>query len=125
MPSVSLSPERASLGQSGTASGWLAQNSLAVSTDHDSLGMAKNSSYIETSLALHIHEKRVRCLDETLELVPPLLKISRRIQKIHVVRENHFFIFSETLAESFQNPRQFAFTRAREIRHEQLAGIYS
>lgn len=34
------------------------------------------------------HEERVGRLDEPLELVPPLLELSRRIQQIDIVRQH-------------------------------------
>lgn len=34
------------------------------------------------------HEERIGRLDESLELVPPLLELGGRVQQIDVIREN-------------------------------------
>uniref|UniRef100_A0A7C9CMT4 Uncharacterized protein n=1 Tax=Opuntia streptacantha TaxID=393608 RepID=A0A7C9CMT4_OPUST len=86
---VSLSPEGATLSESSTPSCWLAQNRLAITTDYDSLRVAEHSCYIEASLAFNIHEEGVGGLNETLELVLLLLKLSRWVQQVNIVLQNH------------------------------------
>uniref|UniRef100_A0A1J3K003 Uncharacterized protein n=1 Tax=Noccaea caerulescens TaxID=107243 RepID=A0A1J3K003_NOCCA len=51
--------------------------------------MAEHSCYVEASLALDVHEEGVGRLHKTLELVLRLLELSRRIEEIDVVLENH------------------------------------
>ena len=48
--------------------------------------MTKDSSYIETALALDVHEEGIGRLHETLELMLPLFQLSWRIQQINIVR---------------------------------------
>ena len=57
--SVPLLPERASLGESNSASCRLAKNCLAVTTHHHSLRVAKHNYYVEAALAFHIYEERI------------------------------------------------------------------
>lgn len=51
--------------------------------------MTEYSCYVEAALTLDIHKERVGRLDQALELVPPLLELGRRVQKINIIREHH------------------------------------
>jgi hypothetical protein len=51
--------------------------------------VTENSSDVEAALALHIHEEGIGRLDKTLELVLPLLKLSRWVKQIDIVLKNH------------------------------------
>jgi hypothetical protein len=54
--------------------------------------VTENSSDVEAALALHIHEEGIGRLDKTLELVLPLLKLSRWVKQIDIVLKNLFHI---------------------------------
>lgn len=69
--------------KTGLTTSWLAQNLSATSAKNDRLGMRKHSRDGEASRAFDVHEERVRALDQTLELVAPLLLLARRIDKIN------------------------------------------
>jgi len=69
--------------KTGLTTSWLAQNLSAASAKNDRLGMRKHSRDGEASRALDVHEKRVRALNQTLELVAPLLLLARRVDKIN------------------------------------------
>lgn len=90
MRSITLLPERASLGESSSSSCWLTKNSLTITTYHHCLRVAKHYCYVETALAFDIHEERIWRLDKTFEFVLLLLKLCWRIQQIDIVLENHF-----------------------------------
>ena len=86
---VPLLPERASLGESGTPTGGLAQHRLAVTAHHNSLRVAKNGGDVEATLTFHVHEERIGRLNKTFKLVLPLLQLYWRIEQIDIVRKNH------------------------------------
>ena len=69
--------------KTGLTTSWLAQNLSAASAKNDRLGMRKHSRDGEASRAIDVHEKRVRALNQTLELVAPLLLLARRVDKIN------------------------------------------
>ena len=69
--------------KTGLTTSWLAQNLSAASAKNDRLSMRKHSRDSEASRALDVHEKRVRALNQTLELVAPLLLLARRVDKIN------------------------------------------
>jgi len=66
---IRLLSEGAALGQTGFASGRLAQNGVARTAHDHSLSVRKDSRNRKTSGALHVHEVRVRAGHQTLELV--------------------------------------------------------
>ena len=55
-----LSPERATLCETGLATGGLAQDSRAALADNDSLCVREDGGDVEAARALDIHEKGAR-----------------------------------------------------------------
>lgn len=68
--------------KTGLTTSWLAQNLSAASAKNDRLGMRKHSRDGEASRALDVHEKRVRALNQTLELVAVLLLLVRWVNEV-------------------------------------------
>ena len=56
---VAFLSERATRGESSTATSGLAQHRLAIPTHHNRLGVTEHSRNVEATLALHIHDERV------------------------------------------------------------------
>ena len=53
--------------------------------------MAKDGGNIEASLAFNIHEERVWRLHKTLKFVLLLLKLSRWVQQVEIILQNHLW----------------------------------
>lgn len=81
-----LRAERATDSKTGLTTSWLAQNLSAASAKNDRLGMRKHSRDGEASRALDVHEKRVRALHHTLELVLASLNLGRRVNQVNSER---------------------------------------
>jgi len=86
---VLLLSERAALCESGSTSGWLAKHSGASSAHNDRLGVGEHGRDVEATLALDIHEERVRRLDQSLELVGLLGHGRRWVQEVNIAMQNH------------------------------------
>lgn len=52
-----LSPERAALGETGLATGWLAENLRAAGADNDGLCVREDGGDGEAARALDVHEE--------------------------------------------------------------------
>lgn len=74
--------------QPGAAAGRLAEHRGASAAHDNRLAVAKHGRDVEATLALDVHEERVRRLNKSLELVLALLELSRLVQEVNVVREN-------------------------------------
>lgn len=61
-----LSPERASLCQTGLSSGWLAENGRAAGTDDDGLCVREDGGDGKAAGALDVHEERAGSRDKIL-----------------------------------------------------------
>jgi len=85
-----LSPERASLRQTGLSSCWLTQHLRATLTDNDCLGVGEDSCDGEATGALDVHEETARAGNEGLELMLLGLRGGRWVKKIDC--ENHFVL---------------------------------
>mmetsp|Transcript_9662 Transcript_9662/g.20286 ORF Transcript_9662/g.20286 Transcript_9662/m.20286 type:complete len:107 (+) Transcript_9662:372-692(+) len=82
--SFDLLPERTTLRKPCLATRWLAQDRRAATANDDALSMAEHSCDVETARAFHIHEERVRCLYQALELVSAQLKLTRWVKKVNI-----------------------------------------
>jgi hypothetical protein len=82
-----LSPERATLGQSGLAARRLAENGRAALADDDGLGVGEDGGDGEAAGALDVHEEGSRSGNKRLELVLAGLGSRRGVEEIN--RENH------------------------------------
>jgi len=58
----------------------LTEDSTASSTEYDSRGMREDGGDLKTARTFNIHEKRIRRLNETFELMLLGLKFSRRMK---------------------------------------------
>ena len=103
-----LPAERAALGQTGLATGGLAEHGRAAGADDDGLGVGEDGGDGEAAGALDVHEEGSRSWDEVLEkvnvsskarfiviTVPPYLQLvltrfgrRRRVEEID--SEDHF-----------------------------------
>jgi hypothetical protein len=79
---LNLLSVRASFGQSGPPSSWLAKHNIAVTTQDNGLRMTENSGNLKASRALNIHKERVGALHEALELVGSSLQLCGGVQQI-------------------------------------------
>ena len=85
---IALASERATLGESGLTTSRLAEHRRARAAENDSLRVREHRSDIEATLALDVHEERVRRLNQSLELVLARLERGGRVQEIDVLREH-------------------------------------
>jgi hypothetical protein len=77
-----LSTERAALGESGLATGGLAQDGGAALADDDGLGVREDGGDGEAAGALDVHEEGAGGGHKGLELVLLGLSDRRRVEKI-------------------------------------------
>jgi len=82
-----LPSERASLGESGLATGGLAEDGGAAGADDDGLGVGEDGGDGETAGALDVHEEGAGRRHKSLELVLAGLGLRARVEEID--RENH------------------------------------
>jgi hypothetical protein len=87
-----LPSERASLGQTGLATGRLAENGGAALADDDSLGVGEDGGDGEAAGALDVHEEGPGRRHEGLELV--LAGLGGRVGVKEINGENHLGWFS-------------------------------
>jgi hypothetical protein len=73
---------RAALSQAANTASRLAQDSGARAADNNSLRVREHSRNAEAARALNIHEKAVRRLYQSLQLVLLRLRRSGRVQQI-------------------------------------------
>lgn len=72
-----LPPERAALGESGLATGWLAKDLRATGADDDGLCVGEDGGDGEAAGALDVHEEGAWAWDEGLHQV-----MSERVKKV-------------------------------------------
>lgn len=77
-----LSSERTALSQLGLTTGRSAQNGRAAITCYGGLSVGKNGGNVETTRALHVHEKGSWRLHQGLQLVLLGLRGRVRVQQI-------------------------------------------
>lgn len=77
-----LDLESASVSELALATSGLRQNVLAVVAGHHGLSVTEDNRGAIAALASHVHEVRVWCLDEALELVPLLFIFVLGVEEI-------------------------------------------
>mmetsp|Transcript_18642 Transcript_18642/g.25683 ORF Transcript_18642/g.25683 Transcript_18642/m.25683 type:complete len:96 (-) Transcript_18642:196-483(-) len=79
---IDLPPVTASISETGSATGGLAEHYIARAAEDDCLCMTEYGSDLKASRALDIHEKTVRALYKALELVGLGLALGGWVQQI-------------------------------------------
>lgn len=82
-----LSAERAALGETGLATGGLAEDSRAAGAHNDGLGVGEDGGDVEAAGALDIHKEGAGSGHKLLELVLAGLSLRSGVEKVD--RENH------------------------------------
>jgi len=82
-----LSPERAALGETGLATGGLAEDLRAAGADDDGLCVREDGGDGEAAGALDVHEEGAWAWDESLQLVLAGLSLRRWVEEVD--GENH------------------------------------
>jgi len=79
---VLLPPEAAALSEPGSAPGRLTEDSGTAGTHHHSLGVTEHSGDPVTAGTLDVHEIAVGVLDQSLQLVFPLLLSREGVEQV-------------------------------------------
>ena len=81
-----LSAERAALGESGLATGGLAEDGRAALADNDGLGVGEDSGDCEAAGALDVHEERAGRGHESLEKPASVRHLFPREEPLRLLR---------------------------------------
>jgi len=79
---VLLPPEAAAFSQPSSSTSRLAKNCGTSGANYHGLGVAEHCGYPVASWTFDIHKVAVRVLNQTLQLVLPLLLMRLRVQQI-------------------------------------------